>query len=175
MESETRRWPILRALALVVAAGVIWGLAMPYGSVGVFFADWAGGDLLALAVVAMVVVGVTALLAGIASFAPEASALTGAAGGRVAWALIVFVLGALAWVFAFNVFAEGEGDLGRNTMMNLPFSGVPFVLAAGLLLRRWYVKLGALVLVVASFFGMIAVLAPCRYVLMNGRRDLDQS
>jgi hypothetical protein len=143
----------------VVAAGVIWGLAMPYGSMGVFIAGWAGGGPLVLALAAVAVAAVTALLAWIASFAPEASTLTGTTGGRVAWALVVFVLGALAWVFAFNVFAEGEPDLRRNTMMNLPLSGVPFVLAAGLLLRRWYVKLGALALVVASFLGMLAVLA----------------
>lgn len=131
---------------------------MPYGSLSVFIAGWAGGGLM-LVVSAVAIAGVTALLAGIASFAPEASALTRTAGGRVAWALIVFVLGALAWVFAFNVFADGEPDLGSNAMMSLPLSGVPFVLAAGLLLRRWYVKLGALALVVASFFGMLAVLA----------------
>jgi hypothetical protein len=101
----------------------------------------------------------TGLLVVVASLVPEASRLTRTMVGRVGWALIVVVVGTTAWFFAFSMYPEVEGETDSNAMLAFPFSGVPYALAAGLLLRRRSFKLGALALIVASVVGLLVVRA----------------
>jgi hypothetical protein len=57
------------------------------------------------------------------------------------------------------VYAQGQAELLHNPMLSLPRSAIPAALMAGLLLRPWYVKLGAVALTVAAVFGLLTVLA----------------
>lgn len=159
MEESTTRWPVPRALLQVGLAGGVGALALPFGFMGILVAVWAGGIGRVLGAGVLYMVIVLAALVLVASLVPEASSLTRGTAGRVGWALIVAGLGTVAWFFAFAVYGEVNSEVSHNAMMAIPLSAVPYALVAGLLLRRWYLKLGALVLVVASGFGLLAVLA----------------
>lgn len=139
--------PAFRALLQVVAAGVVGLLVLPQGLTVVFVAGWAGGGGSAVVAGGLLVAVVVALLVGAASLAPEASRLTRTIGGRVCWALLVAVSGAMAWSFA------AYAGIGA------PWSALPCALAAGLLLRRWYFKVGAAALAVVSVVGLLGALA----------------
>jgi hypothetical protein len=158
-KESTTRSPVLRALLQVVAAGGVGALALPFGLMYLVSAGMAGGGPGTLVIGVLFVVVVTGLLVAVALLTPEASSLTRTGGGRVGWALIVAVLGTSAWVFGLSVYTEVDRDLTDNAMMAFPLSGVPYALVAGLLLRRWYFKLGTIALVVASGIGLLAALA----------------
>lgn len=147
----------LRVLLQVGAAGGVGALVLPIAPFFVTGIGWAGGGLAALIACALVIAVVFALLMAVAGIAPGASSMTGTREGRLRWALIVAVLGTGSWGVAFSVCAEAGPD--GNPMATLPFSAVPYALAATLLLRQWYLKACALVLTAASGFGLVVVLA----------------
>ncbi|MDQ3787040.1 MAG: hypothetical protein M3422_07335 [Actinomycetota bacterium] len=155
----TARSPVLRALLQVGAAGGVGALVLPFGFTYFVYAAWVGGGVGTLLIGALFVAVVTGLLVAVAAVTREASRMTGTRGGRVGWALIVAGLGSVAWLVAFAVCATAEPDLNRNAMATFPFSALPYALAAGLLLRQWYAKLGAAACTVASVVGLLAVLA----------------
>ncbi len=158
-EELTTRSRVLRALLQVGAAGGVGALVLPYGFTFFVYAGWAGGGVGALVVGGLFVAVVTGLLVAVAALTAGASRMTGTAGGRVRWALVVAGAGSVAWLVAFAACAKAEPDLHRNAMMTFPFSAVPYALAAGLLLREWYFKAGAVASAVASGVALLAVLA----------------
>ena len=155
-EEPTTRSPVLGALLLVGAAWGVGALVLPFGFSYLVIAGWTGGGAAALVVAGLIVAVVAGLLVAAASLVPDVSHLTSTMGGRVGWALIVAVVGTLGWLFAFSIYREAEPMGATSAAL---FGGVPFALVAGLLLRRWYFKVGTIALMVASGVGLLASLA----------------
>ncbi|HET9138874.1 hypothetical protein [Actinophytocola sp.] len=125
---STKRWPVLGVLLQIGGAGAIGALLLPYGFTFFLVAGWAGGGGAALVVGIVFSVVVTGFLVLVASLVPEASGMTRTMGGRVAWALIVIVVGTVVWFFAF--IHDDARELNSNVMMTFPFSAVPYALVA---------------------------------------------
>lgn len=124
--------------AVMVATGVGFGLAALFmGPVAVY--GFALGFLVLF----------VAALAAVASVTPEASWLTGSRGGRVCWGLLVCGAGIGLWWLGWRVSDEAGLGLSRSGVTWVPATIVLFASVAGTLLRRWYLALGSLAVLVA--------------------------
>ncbi|QZZ28604.1 hypothetical protein A7X85_22070 [Streptomyces sp. ST1015] len=128
---------------------LVWGVTafvMPVLGVGVFVAGWGGGNGAAgvgLLVGVPMVVGLLAVIApaGLVSWC-------GTKVGRFGWAVLVFVLGTagiLAGLAAYN----SDVDLG-GAATRIALTGLPYAVAAALLVPDRWVRLGAVVVLVAG-------------------------
>jgi hypothetical protein len=122
-------------LAAAWAIGSV-GLPLAYGPLlilgfGAGLGAFAAGALLVLA-------GVFAYLVLMANLTPDASRLGATGLGRAGWAGTVAILGSTGWALGWGLTdAAGLGISGRPQLVLL-LGGVPFALAAGLLLKNWY-------------------------------------
>jgi hypothetical protein len=154
--AEAVRHPWLRLVAQVVAAGGAGALTAVGGAQLAVLTTFTVGVQAGLLVVVVLAGAGIGLLTVVAAIAPETSWLTRTAGGRVGWAVLVGGLGSAGLLLGWNV-SEAAGL--RPGLGWLPLSIVPFMVAAGLLLRRWYLAVGSLALVVAAAAGMLNALA----------------
>jgi hypothetical protein len=156
-EVSTVRFSGLHGVVQVGAAAIVGMLALPLGFTNILVAGWAGGGGAALGVGVVFFAVVLGLLVGVASLTPAGSRLTRTREGRVGWALIVAVVGTVAGFVTVSAYADSA--------LAFLFSALSYALVAGLLLRQWYLKVGAMAAVVAWGVGLSAALggtAPAR-------------
>lgn len=142
------------ALAQVGLAGLVGAMLVPAAPgllLGVAFGGGLSGLVVAGGVYALLFAGV---LAGVSLLGRDESWLTGHWGGRVLWGLLVGGIGIGLWVLAWRISDEAGLGFSRSSSVWVPLTAVPFAVVAGLLLRRWYLALGALV----AFAGTCAFL-----------------
>lgn len=142
-------WP---ALAQAGVAGVAGAVMVPLGIrvvIGALIAFGVGGIVVAAAYFALFV----AVLAAVAKVAPGESWLSTNLGARVVWGLLVGGVGIVLWLLGWSVSDEAGLGVSNSPSLWIPGGFLVFALLAGMLLRRWYLALGSLtVLVVAGLF-----------------------
>ncbi|KOV85356.1 hypothetical protein [Nocardia sp. NRRL S-836] len=157
MEDVGERQGVGFALAQVGLAGVAGGLVVPMALGTVVGALL--GSVVALVVAAGMVVVLVVALTAVAALAPGESWLTGNRGGRVCWALLVTGAGFGLWLLAWDVTDDAELGISRSAASWLPATAALFALVAGTLLRRWYLALGSLAVLVAAGLLVLKALA----------------
>ncbi|SES45264.1 hypothetical protein [Actinokineospora terrae] len=144
-----------RSLAQVGLAGLAGAFLAPLAvSFGVIAMFGGGSAVLVLAPVLFVVV-----LMAVARVAPEASWLPASRGGRFVWAALVGGVGFGLWLLAWDITDEARLRVSQSQPLWLLLGAVPFALVAGVLLRRWYLSLGSLVVFVAGSLVLLHALA----------------
>jgi hypothetical protein len=143
----------------VVGAGVTGALTVLLGLQLVVVTVFYGGlGFTMLVALGMLCAGI-GLLVLVASIAPGEFWFTRTRGGRFGWAILVGGLGAAGLSLTWRISEEAGLDLDDHLLLWVGLSGAPFALAAGLLLRRWYLAAGSLVLSVAATAGLLNALA----------------
>ncbi|WP_121391256.1 hypothetical protein [Actinokineospora cianjurensis] len=149
---------VKRSLARVGLAGLAGAflapLAVSFGVVAMF----GGGSALLIAGPALFAVFVVVLMA-VTRVAPEASWLPSSRGGRFVWAALVGGIGFGLWLLAWDITDEVHLGISQSQPLWLLLGVVPFALVAGVLLRRWYLALGSLVVFVAVSLVLLHALA----------------
>ncbi|AZK96979.1 MULTISPECIES: hypothetical protein [Streptomyces] len=129
--------------------------AMPMLGFWLLMAGWGGGVGAAVPIAALGVPLVLGLL--VTTVAPVRTMLPICAslGGRLCWAVMVFVLGTLGAGAGVAFYTEG-GELG-SAGTRIALTGVPYAVAAALFVPGWQVRLGAVaVLAAATAYGATA-------------------
>jgi hypothetical protein len=157
VESGARRG-VRWGLVQVGLAGAVGAVAVPMGT-GLVVAALVTGQPVALVAAAGCFAAAVAALALVAAVAPEESRLTGSRGGRVLWGLLVGGLGVGLWLLGWGVGDEAGLGISGDWTLWMPACVVPFALVAGMLLRRWYLALGSLAVVVALSLVLLHALA----------------
>ncbi|HWO59869.1 MAG TPA: hypothetical protein VNO31_07540 [Umezawaea sp.] len=149
----------IRAVALEVGlVGVAGAVLTPLGvglAVGALFVGQVGFLIAVPAVFALLV----AVLSAVAKVAPDESWFTGTRGGRVFWGLVVGGVGAGLWLLGWGVGDEAGLGISRSAALWVPASVLLFALVAGVLLRRWYLALGSLAVLVVAGLLLLRALA----------------
>lgn len=149
-----------KALAQVGLAGLAGAVVVPAGASLVFGALFRSSTM-ALGIGAGIFALLVVALAAVTTVAPAASRMTGTIGGRVLWGLLVGGVGMGLWVVGSLVALEAGRYIGVSAWQWAPGTFVLFALLAGTLLRRWYLALGSLtVLVVAGLLLLRSLVVP---------------
>ena len=133
--------PIAAQLVAVWLLGAM-GLPMGFGLVAVAVFVGSGAMLVAVLVAAALAIG---YLWFVVRLTAPVSLLGATAPRRALWVLLVLGGGTAMWGAGWALTDEAGLGISHNTALTLIFGGVPFVLVAGVLLRRWYLSLTALV------------------------------
>lgn len=141
---ETRGRAAAPIAAQLVAVWLLGAVAIPMGFGLVAVAVFAGSEAMLLAVLVAAALAIGYLWLVIRFTAPV-SLLGATAPRRALWALLVFGGGTAMWGAGWALTDEAGLGISHHTVLTLIFGGVPFVLVAGVLLRRWYLSLTALV------------------------------
>ncbi|QDY79466.1 hypothetical protein [Streptomyces qinzhouensis] len=137
---------------------LVWGAmtaAMPVLGYGLLMAGWVGGYGAAALVFGLGVPLILGLLVTTAEPVRAMLPILASRGGRLCWAVMVFVLGTLGAGAGVVFYFEG-GDLG-SAGTRIVLAGAPYAVAAALLVPGWRVRLGAVaVLAAGTVYGVLA-------------------
>ncbi len=158
MEDTGKRHGIGRALVQVAAAGVV-GAMVVLSSIGFVVGALFTGAAAVLVTGAVFLVVLVAALTAVAKLAPEASWLTGNRGGRVGWGALVGAGGTGLWLLAWDLTDAAALAVSRSAWLWVPGTVLLFALVATLLVRRWYLSLGALAVLLATALLVLKALA----------------
>ncbi|GAA2778131.1 hypothetical protein [Crossiella cryophila] len=136
----------------VIAAGVV-GLIMPFGGYLSLVAGVAGGQAAMVLAAAVSALAGIALLTGVATMTPGVSRLPPGRTGRICWAVLVSWPWVLGWGLSWAVAADAAPGPGLPWPI---WNALLCALTAGVLLRRWHLAVGSLVLAVAACYGLLS-------------------
>lgn len=130
---------------------LVWATMTAVGPVlgfGLMITGWAGGGGAAVLFLALGLPLTVGLLAVVGTSARTLVPLCGSAPRRLGWAVLVLVLGTLG-VLAGLAAYSGDVDLG-SAGTRIALTGVPYAVAAAFFVPRPWVRLGAVVVLVAG-------------------------
>ncbi|WP_424217339.1 hypothetical protein ACN20G_35250 (plasmid) [Streptomyces sp. BI20] len=129
----------------------VWGLmtaAGPALGFTVFAAGWGGGTGGMAIALALGVPVVVLLLTLVARSARNLIPTCASTGGRVRWAVAVFLLGTCGVVGGIAAYSKGV-DLG-SAGTRFALTGLPYTVAAALFVPGWWARAGALAVLTAG-------------------------